>query len=337
MLTEKENLLMTLRGETPEWVPRFVIFPIPGSTPANLVCFPSILNRHLVNHGGKDIWGVTHVPTYETGGALIPEPNNFILKDVTKWRDVIKAPDLDGIDWEATVKKDLDFCGIERSQTALALSLHNGYFQLLMEFMGFTNGLCAMYEEPDAVKELFAYLSDFYCTVLEKTIDYYNPDILMTADDTAAWRNPFISPEMFREFLIPLYDRQLKFARDRGLPITFHNCGKCECFMDDLYNIGVTMWDPAQTCNDLDGFKRKYGNKLVLAGGWDASGRLLDDDVSEEEIYESIRASIERLAPGGGYVWAAGFLGPIDSEACKRKNYIMDKAVNEIGRAFYKK
>jgi hypothetical protein len=338
MLTEKENYLRTLRGEEPEWVPTYTFGVMPNAKdpPCNVMCEPILLKEHRMNQGGKDIWGVNYIPTYETGNAILPEPGNYILKDITKWRDVIKAPSLEGIDWEAMVKKDLEMSLIDRTNSALALNLHFGYFQNLMAFMGFTDGLCAFFEEPEAVKELLNYLCDFYCAVLEKVIDLYKPDILVAMDDTAAWGAPFISPDMYREFILPCHDRQAKYGRDRGLPITMHNCGKSECFFDDLVKIGVVMWDPAQTCNDLDAVKAKYGNKLVIAGGWDARDALAADTVTDEAIYESVRNTINRYAPGGGYVFCGGFLGPLDDPEVMRKNMVLMGAVKEIGHSFYR-
>ena len=109
-LSEKENYLMTLRGECPEWVPNYTFGPIPGATrpPASVMCEPFILSEFRFAGGGKDVWGVNYVPTRETGNALLPEPNNFILKDIRQWRDVIKAPDISHVDWEAEAKKQLD-------------------------------------------------------------------------------------------------------------------------------------------------------------------------------------------------------------------------------------
>ena len=43
--------------------------------------------------------------------------------------------------------------------------MHAGYFQNLMAFMGFTEGLLAMYEEPEEVYALFDYICSFYCEV----------------------------------------------------------------------------------------------------------------------------------------------------------------------------
>ena len=159
-MTEKTNYLMTLRGEQPEWVPTYSFGPMPNMTRPCTSCMlePEIVAYFRFQGGGKDCWGVTYVPTRETGNALLPKPGEFILDDITKWRDVIKAPSLEGVDWEAMAKKQLEGFyrqGVNREDTAIALNLHVGYFQNLMAFMGFTEGLCAMAEEPEEVYALF--------------------------------------------------------------------------------------------------------------------------------------------------------------------------------------
>ncbi|SHH65173.1 Uroporphyrinogen decarboxylase (URO-D) [Sporobacter termitidis DSM 10068] len=338
MLTEKQNYLRMLSGEQPEYVPQYTFGQMPGEKKlvATQMFEPPVISQHRKNNGGKDIWGVNYVATYETGNAILPEPNNFILADITKWRDVIRAPSLDGVDWEKMVKDDMEKTGIDRSQTALALNLHMGYFQTLMSFMGFSEGLMAMFEEPDEVKALLTYICDFYMDVADRCIDLYRPDVLTFMDDTAAWGGPFISAEMYEEFLVPCHDRWAKRGRDRGLKMTMHNCGKCEGILDLLVGMGIHMWEPAQTCNDLKAVKAKYGNKLAIAGGWDAKEHLLDPDVTAEALYASVDETFDMLAPGGGFAWCGGFLGPVGNAAVDRKNDILNRYVTEKCRGYYK-
>jgi hypothetical protein len=346
MLTEKQNYLMMLGGEQPEWVPQYTFGKMPGALkePSSVMIEPEILVSHRINNGGLDLWGVNYVATYETGGALIPEPNNFIVKDITKWRDIIKAPDISNIDWEAMVKRDIDRSGVNRSESALAMNLHMGYFQYLMAFMGFSEGMMAMAEEPDEVHALLDYICDFYIKVAEKTIDLYKPDICTFMDDTAAWANPFISASMYREFLLPRHARWSKMAKERGLKMTMHNCGKCEGIVDILVDdLGINMWEPAQTCNDLVAVKDKYFvnnkpgvQKLAIGGGWDGRGRLLEPDVTDEELLQSVHDTIDALAPGGGFAWCGGFLGAIDDKEVMRKNMIVMGEAEAYGHSFYK-
>ncbi|MDR1821208.1 MAG: veratrol--corrinoid protein metyltransferase [Oscillospiraceae bacterium] len=343
-MTEKENYLRMLRGEIPEWVPQYTFGKMPGSdyNPANVMLEPDLLIQHRKNKGGKDIWGVNYVATYETGEALIPEPNNFILDDITKWRDVIKAPDISGIDWEAMVKKDIEDSRIDRTQSAMALNLHFGYFQNIVSYMGFEGAMMAMAEDPEEVHALLDYIADFYIEVAKNTIDLYNPDICTFMDDTAAWGSPFISPGMYREFLLPRHKRWADMAAERGKLMTMHNCGKCESIIDQLVEIGINMWEPAQTCNDLVAVKKKYDGKdgrkrLAIGGGWDGRGRLLEPDVTDEELIASVHATIDSLAPDGGFAWCGGFLGAIDDKEVLRKNMVVMGEVTRYGHEFYKK
>jgi hypothetical protein len=338
-MTEKQNYMMLLRGEQPEWVPRYTYAPDPGGRPvATCQTGPGFLHKHFYGPGlAQDIWGVTHVPVPEAGGSKMPEPNNFILKDIRKWRDVIKAPDISGFDWEAIAKEDLKMLPINREDTALIYSIMAEPFLKLVSFMGFSESLCAMYEEPEEVKALLDYVTDFTMEVGEKSIDYYKPDIFAIADDTATWKNPFFSPEMYRELIKPHHARMAQLALDRGIPVEMHCCGRCEDFIDDWLDFGVVSWNPAQTSNDLAAIKKKYGNKLVINGGWDILGDLQAPDVTEEAVKQSVRASIDQFAPGGGYAFAGGFLGPLDDESTIRKNKWVSEEVLSYGAVFYRK
>ena len=339
MMTEKENLLTVYRGGIPEWIPVGRMGPEPGKYPAAMMMGPPLLGPQQEKGGGRDIWGVNYIPTESTGNALIPDNSEFILPldNLKNWRDVLKAPDINGIDWEKLSKEKIEKSGINRDETALTYSLHFGYFQLLMSFMGFEDGLLAMYEEPELVHELLEFLSEFYMNICDLTIDYFKPDILQLFDDTAAWGASFISDDMYREFLVPHHTKFAKRGLDRDIVLAMHNCGKCGSLMDIFAQMGITVWDPAQTCNDLKSIKEKYGNSMVIAGGWDGNGRLMEPDVTDEEIRQSVRDAIDAYAPGGGFCWRGGFLGAVgDPEPVRKTGVVIDEATN-YGRDFYKK
>jgi hypothetical protein len=334
-ISEKENLMMFIRGEQPLWVPRYAMVPDKYShfPTAVLPVTPSFLNARRTPEGGFDMWGVPHIATAETGGMALPVPNNFILTDIRRWRDVVKAPDMSQIDWEAMAKQDL--AHINRETTALCGTFHVGYFQQLMAFMGFSEGLCAMYEEPEEVQALFQFMADYIVAVEKKYIEYYKPDIIEIADDTATAKNPFISLEMYRELVKPYHYMQNKPAIDAGIPIVHHNCGRCEDFIDDWLEIGIVAWNPAQVMNDLDGIKKKYGNKMGLIGCWDSSGPAGWDDANEALIDQEVKKTIERFAPGGGFCFWGSAYGPVGDPRVENRKRWMTEAYERYGRTFY--
>ena len=187
--------------------------------------------------------------------------------------------------------------------------------------------------------KLFEYLGDFYCEVCEKSIDYYKPDVLGIVDDTAAWGNPFVSLDMFREFLVPQYKRLAQFAHDRDLVITYHNCGKCESFIDDMVNVvGINEWNPAQNCNDLAAIKAKYGNKLTLCGCINSSQTFIGE-MTDEHIREIVWDVANKYAPGGGFQFMVTFIIPDreNNPEMVRREYFVNEVMEEVSHEFYKK
>jgi hypothetical protein len=107
--------------------------------------------------------------TVSTNGASLPKPGAFILQDVRMWRDVIRRRTFP-VRLEKIAKDPLESAKVNREATAVDFYLHFGYFQLLMSFMGFEEGMFALYDEPEECSP--AGLScNFYLTIAEKMID----------------------------------------------------------------------------------------------------------------------------------------------------------------------
>lgn len=340
-LTPKENLLITLNGGKPEEIQTYGFGPMPGATEPVANCYfePEICSGHRFRGGGIDLWGVNWVGNAETANGLIPEPGNFILDDITRWREVIHAPDLSTIDPEEDYRKQLagwEKWGSTRETSAVTINLHAGYFQDLVSFMGFENAFLAMYEEPDEVYALMDYICDFYCRVLDLYMPVVKPDIVGLMDDAASERSLFMSPQMYEDLFLPFHRRQAKYGVDLGLPVTMHCCGHAEELIDLWLSIGVKGWNPAQPSNDLAGIKKKYGNSLVLQGGWGTNNRLLSADVTDEEIRQSIRDTFEMLAPGGGFCYGGGFLGAIGDTEMRRRSKVLNDEAKYLAKTFYK-
>lgn len=342
-LTPKENYLRLTRGECPDWIPLYTMgFPGYKGESATRVVGPSLLDEtHLsAAPAGEyyDCWGVKYIANASTNFACIPEPGHFILDDITKWRDIIKAPKVpDQIDWEKLAKEDFKKANIDRSQSAVMATIGLMPFQQFIAFMGFTEGFLALYEEPEECKALLNFMADIYMPIVEATVDYYDPDIVYLLDDTASAMNPFISPEMYREILKPVYLRLTKPARDRGIPIQFHNCGRCEDFIDDMLDLGVKVLDPAQPMNDLLGIKKKYAGKLALAGAFQWTPPSDWPDTKEEVVRQMVRDCIDKYAPGGGYAFCGMVLSSYGNEVADRANGWMTDESYEYGRDYYLK
>jgi len=340
-MTERENLLRVINKQEPAWLPRKGVLPYPDADPeehkpCSIGVRPEIFPPKRGPKGGRiDMFGVEYEGAENICGQELPMPNKFILDDVRKWRDIIKVPSLDGVDWRAIAEKAV--ANVDRHESCVQMGGTSGFFQQLMSFMGFTEGLCALQEEPEECMALFDYLCTYNETVAKNLIGYIKPEIYGVSDDTATARSPFISREMYRNIIMPFHARMAKIGSELGLPIDMHCCGRCEDFIEDWREFGVTFWNPAQITNDLVGIKAKYGNRLVIAGGWDGRGRLLAPDVTEEEIRQSVRDTMDAYAVSGGFCWAGGFMGALGDPEPVRKNDILKDEARKYGATFYKK
>lgn len=335
-LTPKENYLRIINGEMPEWVPMFEMF---GGEYTAMTGPMGLFANFRGPEGGTDPWGVKYVTNEETGWAALPEPGNFILEDITKWHEVIKKPavNFEDIDWELMSKRDIEAGKVDYENKVVSCGSSFSPFQDLMSFMGFSEGLLTYFTEPDSVHELYDFMCSYWEPFIAATVEWYKPHMYGIGDDSASKYAPFISPAMYHEFLYPYYKRIFKPAVDRGLPISFHNCGRCEDYIDDMIDLGVKQWDPAQRENDLVGIKEKYKGKLTIAGGWEFKVPLTWPEVDEEEVRQSVRDVIDELAPGGGFLFGGGVLGQAGDELVMKINGWVRDEGQKYGKTFYTK
>ena len=324
MLTERENFLRAMSGEVPEYVPRYNIF---------WGIRPSILTGNRTGGIGTDIFGVEYTNEGSAFTAALPKPGTFILKDIRKWRDVIKFPDFSGVDWEAMAKKDL-----ERRNPDLPCgggTSAGGFFLSIMNFMGFTEGLIALSEEPEEAKALANYLCDNALSLADKYLQYYKPDYVSFGDDIATEHNPFVSLEMFHDIFEPIWRRYIKFFKDRGYLAIMHICGHIEPFLDDVVDMGFNAWDPAQTSNDIVAIKKKFGSKFMICGGFDPMPFLPHRDATEAQCRGAVKELLDKMAPGGGYAYFGGVLDET-SDIAKQRNEWIDSEFEKLKTTYYK-
>ncbi len=338
-LTKKENFLRVMHGEIPEYVPQYSQNPIckPGEYLTNMLFEPSVMKMKKNPDGSlTNMWGGRYLTSPEAEGGVVSDPSHRVITDITKWRDQLNVPDYSDVDWEMLAKHDIEKSNINRDITSLTFVCGMGMFQPLMQLMGFEEGLCALYEEPEACHELLDFLCDFFCDIIDKSMDYYAPDLFTIKDDSASALSTMVSMDMYMEFFYPRYARIAKRAREHGIPISFHNCGKCQNFMEKNAEYGVIAWEPAQNMNDLVGFKKKYGRSFALIGGWQNRDALLAPDVTDDDVYESVRYTLDLLAHDGGFVWYGNLLGGSFDPIIKHKNEVAIRAVEELGSQIYK-
>lgn len=327
-ISAKDNYYQLLKTGMPEYIPAMFFDPYMGAVEDEFIAPRMVPAGEEV----KTPWGVPYVGSADIMNGAMPKPGFVLLDDITKWRDVIKNPDLSGFDWEAYYKrlsKDID-------REKVLVTTHGGdYFLTLVSFMGFENTLLALYEEPEEVKALLDYISDFYIEVLKKQMQYVKPEIYNIMDDDSAYRAPFFSRQMYQEFFKPYHKMHAEIALENGCFIDRHDCGRCEDFIEDWLEFGVRSWNPAQVSNDLVSIKKKYTGKLILTGCWDNQGVLGSPTCDLDYLRAELEKYLDTFAPGGDFVFSAMIMAdPDDVEGQKRAELVKDFYVNRA-RDYY--
>ena len=340
MLNQKQNMLRMLDGLMPEYVP--VNNRLDRSKPpiwAGAMMFnPSILGDFRGPKGGYDPWGVHYTVESSAGVvASIPEPGNFILKDVTRWDEVIKTPaHFKDWDWERAAKADMANIKWDPEMSIFVGKGWDDFFQQFIGMMGFTEGLCALSEEPEAVHALLDFMCDTVIDITKNVLYYYKPEAYYLLDDSASKYTPFVGREMFDEFFVPRYKRTLDLVRDAGIPVLYHNCGRCEDLLPSMVRLGVRVWDPAQVENNLVEVKNRFGRQLIINGGFELRSNH-PDEITEEIAREAVRDCFNKMAPNGSWIFS-GMFSSMDSGNPKIQQinaWIADEATR-LSTTFYK-
>jgi uroporphyrinogen decarboxylase len=130
--------------------------------------------------------------------------------------------------------------------------------------------------------------------------------VIALGDDVSTQTSPFISPEMYKQFVKPRHKRIFDFIHARtSAKIFYHSCGAVYDMIPDFIEEGVDILNPVQRSaakmNIID-LKREYGKDICFwGGGIDVQNQL--PVYSAAQVEDEVKRTIDILAPGGGFVF----------------------------------
>ena len=220
-----------------------------------------------------------------------PEHVDFTVKDRAAWDEHIKprlTPDRRRINFEAyrnakqaATSKNRFFCwsGVN-------------VFESMHPVCGHQYMLMAMLSDPDWVKDMvqtYAQLTTDLMEILFSEEGY--PDGIWFYEDMGFKNRPFISLDMYREFIQPGHRLTMQKCRDKGLPIIMHSCGYVEPLVPGMIEAGVDCLQviEVKAGMDLVHLYNDYGDRLSFIGGMDVRTLYTNDQgVIERELSSKI-------------------------------------------------
>lgn len=295
-MNPRENFLAALHCKPHDWVPNFIA----DCAVAGFGALPGPWFEKGPMGGGYDGFGVRWVTPASGGGASIPAPGEFVLDDVTQWKEVVKFPDLDAFDFAEDAAMYLG--DVDRTQKVVDFGSGNGPFERMAALMGFENALISMAVEPEASAELLNAITDYKLKVIERVAEFYKPDTFTNYDDIATESRPFFSLETYRALVKPCHARMNKACRDLGIIPIQHTCGKAEAFVEDWIETGAQCWTSVQPTNDIEGILQKHGDKISIMGGYNTNG-LPGQTRDLSVIFDEVHRCIDTYGKYNGYIF----------------------------------
>lgn len=162
----------------------------------------------------------------------------------------------------------------------------------------FENILMWMAVEPDAAHAVFDMTSKFSLDSARQLLEA-GVDCIATASDLGSGNGLLFSRDMFAEYVLPWLRELACLCHSYGAYLHLHSHGHIEALMDDIVGAGVDIINPIGPSdhNDLNMFKKKWGDKITIYGGIDTKIHQMTD----EQMAEHIRQVVQTGRVGGRF------------------------------------
>ena len=310
MISKKENFLRVVMHDNPEWVP----YGYEG-----VWQFGNAVLEHPPE-SGVDAFGVYWKVAEKSEVGCYPIHGGNTITDFYQWRDQLKLPDLDAVNWKA-LKAQAD--SINRDEYLVSGFSDMGLFERSYLLLGMEEALVNYITETEEMAALLHVLADYKIELIDRYYEACHPDIFRYGDDWGTQNNLFMPVDIWRRTIGKETKRIYDCILRHGMIINQHSCGKIESIFDDLVDMGVKMINPCQPCNDLKRLKQKYGDRICFVGGIDSQHVLDRPGVTAEDVDQEVRKRIKEMATNGGYIATPSHNVPY-------AQYVMDAMENAI-------
>jgi uroporphyrinogen decarboxylase len=274
---------------------------------------PGLAREPWVEDGSEhfvDEWGIMWRKPAEHGFYfdMVRHP----LADARTVRDLEQYswPDPEDDARFATMKARADAC-VNEEQRAYILGRHAaGIFEVALWMRGFEDFFVDMGDNPGFAEALLDIITENKMRYWKRALETVGENVLVVseADDLSTQAAPFISPAMYRRFIMPRHRRlfdMIKAAAKNRVYVFYHSCGAIRQMIPLLIEEGVEVLNPVQVSArgmDSRDLKRDFGDQVTFWGGGVDTQHVLPHG-TPAEVRAEVKRRVEDFAPGGGFVF----------------------------------
>lgn len=187
----------------------------------------------------------------------------------------------------------------------------DGAFQRAMTKQGMMALLVAIAQSPSDVGQNLLKIADHVMTTMAQGVGAGAHGIII-ADDIAYQQGTYMAPGFVEQFLLPIWQMQVKIAKELGVPVFFHSDGNLNAVLPHIVSAGfdgLQCIEPAAGMN-ISKIRQQYGKDLCLMGNVDPA--LLSDQSGHGDAelgYDELRRAVtDLMAPAvekGGFIFGS--------------------------------
>ena len=149
-------------------------------------------------------------------------------------------------------------------------------FDYLLDLLGYENALMSLIENPEKCKQILQHFTNGISTLASEMCDKQIDAIKISSPFAGAG---FISPEFYKEFVLPYESQIISAIKSKGKFAYLHTCGAINDRLELMIESGTSgleCLDPRPLGDvDLADAKRRLGFKVFIKGNIDSVNTLL--------------------------------------------------------------
>lgn len=324
-MTDKENRIRAWRRQSPQWIPigsglpflDWATFGYDENELENIcikheILFPGYQkgaikrNHDMIFTNFPDLvaakpytdgWGCNwETPFTGMVGAIKVHPfENWDNFENFKSPDIENNDGMRPIDWTALkecseISKKYDgffMCGLPHGHT----------FLRAQDLRGYTNFIMDMVDEDPNIIELLDVITNFNVELVKRFISL-SPDCISMPEDLGMQNSPMISPDQFKEYIAPRYNKFTKPIKDAGIIVHEHSDGFIMPLMEDIIRTGGDVINLQDLVNGVDNIATQLKGRISV--DLDIDRQNITVNGSTKDIDDHIRECVMKIGSKEG-------------------------------------
>jgi uroporphyrinogen decarboxylase len=225
------------------------------------------------------------------------------------------------IDWEQ-IKNQIAMDRAEKKP--VIASLRHGHTLLTLEYIrGYENLIMDLFDGDKRINELIKIVSDFNYELLKRFLQL-GIDIMCFPEDTGMQQGPFLAPDMFATYIIPVYKRYFDYTHSKGVIVHMHSDGDLIKHADQLVEAGIDVINPQDLVNGIEALAECFKGKVAI--DLDVDRQNITINGTPKDIDDLIHEEVEKLGDESGGLKLKFDLGA----------HVPEKNVEALAKSFQK-